>query len=129
MTNAKSNKRASTTEFQANYNHQDSFQTRTNTHIDVTLAVFHWEMSWLKLDASLNMYPIYLTLAVFHWEMSWLKLDASLNIENMRFTLAVFQAPMLSLKVVRPRNKLPMSLTAPVSQRLILGPAHVPASH
>ena len=48
---------------------------------------------------------------------------------SMVVTLAVFHAPMSSLNVARPSNKLLMLLTAPVSQRLILGPAHVPASH
>jgi hypothetical protein len=39
----------------------------------LTDAVFHREMSWLKLDAEKNMDAMMRTLCVFQLVMSWLK--------------------------------------------------------
>ena len=45
--------------------------------IEVTLDVSHTLKSWLKLDAYINMYSMFVTRDVFHLEISELKVSLS----------------------------------------------------
>ena len=57
---------------------------------------------WLKLDALVNMYPVFVTRARFQFEMSELKLDALLNMLCMSVTELTFQFEMTELKLDAP---------------------------
>jgi hypothetical protein len=85
---------------------------RNDWYKDLTEAVFHPPIFWLKENAEWNINSMLLTLATFHFEMSASNVRLTKNISYMLPTAATFHSPIGPYAVAAVVGLVPQAVTA-----------------